>query len=268
MISNTVLDEIVERKMIRLEQKKIEKSLQQVLKEIEKYDRNALDFAQALTKPNYISIIAEIKKASPSKGLIREKFEPKEIAQAYLNSDVQAMSILTEEDYFQGDDAFLQAVRTISTIPLLRKDFVVDEYQVYEAKLLGADAILLIAAILDDQQLSNLQKKAHGLGLQTLIETHNDEEISKVLYLPDAPNMLGINNRDLHTFNEDLHTTEKLLSKINNHDDFCIVSESAIRTPQDLKYVESLGVDAVLIGEGFMREENIEQAVEHMRNYE
>lgn len=267
MISNTILDKIVEKKKIRLAGRKEEKSWKELERAVQQYDRQAIDFACALQELEYLSIIAEVKKASPSKGLIRADFQPMEIAQAYLNSDVQAMSVLTEQDFFQGEDAFLQDIRTISTIPLLRKDFLFDEYQIYEARLLGADAVLLIAAILDDAELKIMQKTAHDLGLQTLIEVHNKEELNRVLYLSDAPNMLGINNRDLNTFDEDVHTTERLLNQLNRAQDFCIVSESAMRKPEDLQYVESIGVDAVLIGEGFMRHQDIAEAVQNMRSY-
>lgn len=267
MISNTILDEIVEKKKIRLAGKKEEKAWKEIECDVAQYDRVAIDFARALQEPKYLSIIAEVKKASPSKGLIRPDFQPMNIAQAYLNSDVQAMSVLTEQDFFQGEDVFLQGIRTISSIPLLRKDFLFDEYQIYEARLLGADAVLLIAAILDDNELKSMQKTAHDLGLQTLIEVHNQEELARVLYLPDAPNMLGINNRDLKTFKEDIHTTERLLNQLNRSQDFCVVSESAMRSPEDLKYIESIGVDAALIGEGFMRQANIEEAVQNMRSY-
>lgn len=265
MVSNTILDKIVDKKNIRLLERKENKSFATLQQEAERMDRTFIDFAGNLKDYSDISIIAEIKKASPSKQVIRANFDPMAIAAAYNQSDVQAMSILTEEDFFQGSDEFLSNIRQITDRPLLRKDFLFDEYQLYEAKLLGADVVLLIAAMLDEQELNRMQKTAHGLGLQTLIEVHNEQELRCVLNLSDKPNALGINNRDLKTFEEDLHTTERLLDTVAIPKEICLVSESAIRTPDDLAYVSSLGIDAALIGEGFMREEDIVLAVETLR---
>lgn len=268
MISNTILDKIVEKKAVRLKAEKEKRTLTALRDLAEKQNHVPIDFAGALKGYERISIIAEVKKASPSKGLIRADFDPTSIAKAYLESDVQAMSVLTEQDFFQGDAKYLQAIRAMADIPLLRKDFIFDDYQIYEAKHGGADAVLLIAAMLDDGELNALHKTAKTAGLQSLIEVHNQQEMKRVMHLREKPDMLGINNRDLKTFQEDLHTTERLLNERVWSDELCIVSESAIRTPQDLQYIEQLGVDAVLIGEGFMRQPDITRAVAALRGDE
>jgi Indole-3-glycerol phosphate synthase len=268
MISNTILDKIVEKKAIRLHTAKENMPLKALQEWAERQNHQPLDFARALKEYEKISIIAEVKKASPSKGLIREDFDPVAIAQAYLKSDVQAMSVLTEQDFFQGDAAYLQAIRAIAKIPLLRKDFIFDAYQIHEAKYWGADAVLLIAAMLDDEELNALHKIAQAVGLQSLVEVHNAQEMERVMCMNRQPDMLGINNRDLKTFQEDLHTTERLLERISLPKEVCIVSESAIRTPQDMRYIEQIGVDAALIGEGFMRQRDIAGAVASLRGAE
>ena len=210
-----------------------------------------------------ISIIAEVKKASPSKGLIRPDLNHIAVAEAYLNSDVQAMSVLTETDFFLGRPEFISDIRKISNIPLLRKDFIIDEYQIYEAYMLGADAVLLIAAILDDTTLKEFMSIAESLGLDCLTEVHDIEEMKRVNNL--GAKIVGINNRNLKTFEEDLHTTERLTAGLENRSEKAVVSESGIKNNTDLRYLETLGIDAVLIGESFMRRQDIAGAVSSMR---
>lgn len=206
-----------------------------------------------------ISVIAEVKKASPSKGLIRPDFEPVSIAKAYEQAGVDAMSVLTDENFFQGNKQYLQSIKQqISSIPLLRKDFIIDPLQVYEARSIGADCILLIAAILEAKQLTDLAGLAKSLGMDVLIEVHNQEELELVLSCTE-PSIIGINNRNLKTFETKLQTTEELMPFIPPH--IPVVSESGIHSRQDIEYLERLGVRAVLVGEFFMRKENIQEAV-------
>nr|WP_317413080.1 indole-3-glycerol phosphate synthase TrpC [uncultured Solibaculum sp.] len=256
-----ILDEIVAKKEIRLRKRMEKISLLDLQRQAENHPRTPLDFAGSLKLPEKLSIIAEVKKASPSKGVIRSVFNPIDIANSYLKSDVQAMSVLTEEDYFQGNDSYLQSIHRISSIPLLRKDFIVSEYQIYESYLFGADAILLIAAILDQKQLTSFQTIAKNLGLACLVEVHDKEELERVLDT-EAP-VVGINNRNLRTFEVTLRTSENLIPHIPK--ERCVVAESGIGTAQDAALLHSMGADAILVGETFMRSEDIPGAVKRLR---
>ncbi|WP_198266216.1 indole-3-glycerol phosphate synthase TrpC [sulfur-oxidizing endosymbiont of Gigantopelta aegis] len=211
-------------------------------------------FVQAIeTKINagQSAVIAEIKKASPSKGLIRENFVPAEIAQSYEQGGAACLSVLTDIDFFQGSDAYLQQARAACSLPVLRKDFVIDTYQIYEARLMGADAILLIVACLSDAQLSEFAALADELSLDVLVEVHDLAELERALKLPTR--LLGINNRNLRTFETTLNTTIELLDKIA--DDRIVVTESAIHLPEDVALMKSHQVNAFLVGESFMRAE-------------
>ncbi|MCZ8520527.1 MULTISPECIES: indole-3-glycerol phosphate synthase TrpC [Paenibacillus] len=205
-----------------------------------------------------MGLIAEVKKASPSKGLIREDFEPVELAKAYERAGADCISVLTDEQYFQGANAYLTRVREAVNVPLLRKDFTIDPYQIYEARCIGADAILLIAAILTTEQIREYQEVARSIGLDVLIEVHDQEELDRVLSL--SPTMVGINNRNLHTFVTDLGTTEALIRHIPKQ--VTVVSESGISRSEEIAYLESVGAQAVLVGEHFMRQESVEGAVD------
>lgn len=198
-------------------------------------------------------IIAEVKKASPSKGVIRVDFEPVKIARIYQEKGAAAISVLTEERYFQGSLDYLAAIRGEVAIPLLRKDFIVDPFQVYEARVAGADAILLIAACLDRAQMEDLAGLAAELGLDVLTEVHNHRELEKTLLV--GAEIIGINNRDLHSFKTDIATTEKLLREIPSGK--VVVSESGINTRADIDRLQAVGVHAFLIGEAMMREADI-----------
>ncbi len=197
------------------------------------------------------AVIAEIKKASPSKGLIRENFIPAEIAQSYEKGGAACLSVLTDVDFFQGSDAYLQQARNACRLPVLRKDFVVDPYQIYEARLIGADAILLIVACLSDLQLSEFAALAHEIGLDVLVEVHDLQELQRALKLPTR--LMGINNRNLRTFETTLNTTIELLDQIP--DDRIVVTESAIHRPEDVALMKKHQVNAFLVGESFMRAE-------------
>ncbi len=197
------------------------------------------------------AVIAEIKKASPSKGLIRENFVPADIAQSYEKGGAACLSVLTDIDFFQGSDAYLQEARNACSLPVLRKDFVIDPYQIYEARLIGADAILLIVACLSDMQLSEFSSLAHELGLDVLVEVHDQQELERALKL--STRLMGINNRNLRTFETTLYTTIELLDMIP--DDRIVVTESAIHLPEDVALMRQHNVNAFLVGESFMRAE-------------
>ncbi|AOY75809.1 indole-3-glycerol phosphate synthase TrpC [Clostridium formicaceticum] len=255
-----ILDKIVDYKKKRVEEEKQQLPLGKLMEELSCI-HPPRNFKKLLSKENQLAIIAEIKKASPSKGVIRENFDPVEIAVCYEESKVEAVSVLTEDKFFQGNNAYLKQVRSITSCPLLRKDFIIEDYQIYQSKLLGADAILLIAAILTKQQLVDFQKIAQEVGLYCLLEVHNAEELEKVLEAEGE--IIGINNRNLKTFKTTLKTTEKLMTSIPK--DKVIVSESGIHTRQDMKFLQALGVNAVLIGEGFMVADDIGKKIREFR---
>lgn len=215
-----------------------------------------LGFAAALEcKSNGIpAVIAEVKKASPSKGVIREDFNPEAIAKAYESAGASAVSVLTDEKFFQGSLEYLKIVKATVSLPVIRKDFVIDEYQIFEARAAGADAILLIAAALDEDNIVRFLDCAHALGMDALVEVHNEEELEIALYT--SASLLGINNRNLYTFKVTLDTTSELSAMIPANRK--IVSESGIFTRSDMEMLGGMGIDAVLIGEALMREQDIE----------
>ena len=262
-----ILDKIVAKKQIRVEERKkqiyIEELRQQALqivnteKEVKgtNYENK---FKKALNKEG-LSVIGEFKRASPSKGIIVEDFNIKEILNYYNCLGVDAFSILTEEDFFFGCDDYIREIRKLSDTPILRKDFIIDFYQIYEAKLLNADGILLIASVLKEK-LGEFYNEAKKFNLEPLVEVHNKEELD--LALKYDCKIIGINNRDLKTFNVSLSTTKELIKMIP--EDKIIVAESGIMSIEDLKITKDFGADAVLIGELFMR--NIEN-YEFKENY-
>jgi indole-3-glycerol phosphate synthase len=220
-------------------------------------------FIEAIHKPRTISLIAEIKKASPSRGVIRSEFNPCEIARIYQEVGVQAISVLTEEDYFLGNISYINEVKAIANVPILRKDFILESYQVYESRFFGADAVLLIADLLSKEKLSELIGLAEGLGLACLVEVHNEKELKKALSLK-APT-IGINNRDLHTLDVDFKTTERIFPLIPKGR--IVVVESGIKTAQDVLFLKILGVSAILIGEAFMEAADIRSKVEELMGW-
>jgi indole-3-glycerol phosphate synthase len=193
-------------------------------------------------------VIAEIKKASPSKGVMRDPFEPEAIARSYAAGGASCLSVLTDEDFFQGDDAHLVAAREASGLPVLRKDFIIDPYQVHEARALGADCVLLIVAALSDDQLRELDGLARELGMDVLVEVHDARELARALAL--APDLVGINNRDLRSFTTDTATTLNLRDQVPA--DAVLVTESGIHSAADVARMRSSGVHAFLVGEAFM----------------
>jgi indole-3-glycerol phosphate synthase len=220
----------------------------------------ARGFVKSLTSPGDIRLIAEVKKASPSKGVIRDEFDPVMIAQIYEESGASSLSVLTESRFFQGTLAYLGLIRKAVKLPLLRKDFIIDEYQIHEARAAGADAILLIAACLEKQQIEDYLAIAHQLGLDVLVESHTYKELDRSLRA--GATLVGINNRDLTTFAVSLQTTLDLLNDIP--DDRIVVSESGIRTRDDVVKLHQAGVDAVLVGESLMREKDIGRKVKEL----
>ena len=195
------------------------------------------------------AVIAEAKRASPSKGLLREDFDPAAIARAYQAGGATCLSVLTDVDFFQGSDDYLRQARAACDLPVLRKDFIIDPYQVYEARLMGADCILLIAAALDDDQLAELTGLAKQVGLDVLVEVHDAAELERVL--PLGLRLLGINNRDLRSFEVRLETTLDLLERVP--EECIVVTESGIHRREDVQRLRAAGVQAFLVGEAFMR---------------
>jgi indole-3-glycerol phosphate synthase len=248
-----ILDRIVESKKRILDKSKIECNINSLENIIGKLPE-VLDFKNALRKQNTndIRIIAEVKKASPSKGIIREDFDPLKIARQYEANNAAAISILTESEFFMGKLDFLREIKIAVNIPLLRKDFLFDPYQIYEARANGADAVLLIAAILEKSLLEELLFVVKKLSMNALVEVHTKEELKKVLQT-DAE-IIGINNRNLNTFDTNIQTSIDLMADIPESK--VIVTESGIKTKEDIQKLSKAGVDAFLIGESFMRADN------------
>ena len=214
------------------------------------------------TKP---ALIAEVKKASPSKGVFREDFDPQAIAKAYEIGGASCLSVLTDAEFFQGGFENLQLVRQVVDLPLLCKEFIIDPYQIYWGRSHGADAVLLIAAILTDADLTELQALIHQLGMTALVEVHSQEELDRVLQISDV-RLIGINNRNLENFIVELEQTKILMDRLDpeTRNKYLWVSESGIYTHQDLDFVQNCGASAVLVGESLIKQENIEKAVKNL----
>lgn len=210
--------------------------------------RDFMSAIEARIAAGQAAVIAEIKKASPSKGVIRADFDPAAIAASYARGGATCLSVLTDRDYFQGAPEYLQAARAACTLPVLRKDFIIDPYQVYEARAMGADCILLIVAALSLTRMQALEALAHELGMAVLVESHNAVELAAAMQL--ATPLMGINNRNLRTFDVSLHTTLDLLPAIQNR---IVITESGIVSPADVEQMRAHGVNAFLVGETFMR---------------
>ncbi|TGD72465.1 indole-3-glycerol phosphate synthase TrpC [Mangrovimicrobium sediminis] len=247
----TILRRILERKAEEVAERRARCSEAQ-LRELASEQSAPRGFAaaiQARVAQAQPAVIAEVKKASPSKGVIRADFHPAEIAVSYERGGATCLSVLTDVDFFQGADDYLRQARAACTLPVLRKDFTVDPYQVFEARAIGADAILLIVAALSDAQMLELSDAAASAGLDVLVEVHDAQELQRALALPTP--LLGINNRDLHSFDTSLQTTIDLLADIPA--DRVVVTESGIHTPADVALMRDNGVYAFLVGEAFMR---------------
>lgn len=256
-----ILDEIVEKRKEQL-QREMDNFPLEDMKEMALNSKNKnYGFKEALQKDG-LSIIAEVKKASPSKGVIAEDFRPVETALAYEEAGAAAISCLTEEHYFKGGSKYFADIRAKVDLPMLRKDFIIDSYQIYEAKVLGADAVLLITAILSEEKMKEFYELAKSLGLDCLAEVHNEEELKQTTAC--KCDIIGINNRNLKTFEVDLNTTSKLAPKIPY--EAVLVSESGMMTKEDLLNVRKQGADGALIGEAFMRADNIQETMKELRS--
>lgn len=254
-----ILDDIKKYRTEQLKREKEKSPFEEVKKAAEKISVPCKDFSGAL-RGGDISVIAEVKKASPSKGIIQPDFDPVNTAIAYQKAGAAAISCLTEEHYFQGSSEYLKEIRENVTIPILRKDFIFDPYQIYEARTIGADAVLLIAAMLDTDTIKEYRKIAEALGMQVLAESHNEEELEKVLEA--GCKITGINNRNLKTFEVSLETTQRLARLIPS--DCVIVAESGIKNAEDVKFLKDCGAKAFLIGETLMRSGDIAAAMSEL----
>ena len=259
-----ILDEIIEKTKQDLEIRKKEISLDLLGRSLSSNPYTPRDVKRFLTstKEEPIRIIAEVKKASPSKGIIKEDFDPILIAQAYSNSGANAISVLTEPHYFQGNLEYLTAIRRYVPTPLLRKDFIVDKYQIVEALVYGADFILLIAKALSSKELKELYDYAIHLGLEVLVEIHDMEDLTKAI--KSGATIIGINHRNLDTFEMDMTLCDKLIPLIPNGK--IIVAESGVSDVDTIKRLNSIGADAFLIGEHFMRVPSIEEELQKFKN--
>ena len=251
----TILERILDTKRAELEESRKLHPLDEVVAAAAQA-APALSLAEAVGRGG-IQVVAEVKKASPSKGVIREDFDPVAIAAAYAGGGAAAISVLTDSEYFQGSLDYLRAIREKVAVPLLRKDFIIDPYQVFEARAAGADAILLILAALSDQEAEPLAAVAEELGMDVLWEVHNIEEMQRVAAF--SPRVVGINNRDLKTFEVSLETTRGLLPEVPA--DAVVISESGFFVREELEMMSDWGVDGFLVGEGLMRAEDPGEAL-------
>jgi indole-3-glycerol phosphate synthase len=255
-----ILKQIVEVKWEEVAAAKLKRSLASQREEAEARKSERLGFERSLRTSiaaGHAAVIAEIKKASPSKGVLRADFRPGEIAETYARNGAACLSVLTDERFFQGSVAYLKQARAACELPVLRKDFMVDEYQVMEAGAMGADCILLIVACLEDSQMADLEAAAHALGMDVLVEVHDGDELDRALKLKTS--LVGINNRNLRTFDVTLDTTLGLLSRVPA--DRLLVTESGILGAADVKRMRDANVHAFLVGEAFMRAPDPGQAL-------
>lgn len=256
-----ILQEIAERTMQRVAEAKKEITPAEMKKRAESCRAN-VDFPfEAALKKKGLSFICEVKKASPSKGIIAEDFPYIQIAETYERAGADALSVLTEPYYFKGSNDYLREIREHSWLPILRKDFTVDEYMIYEAKVLGADAVLFICAILTDAQLAAYVQLAKSLGMSALVEAHDSVEVERALACKAS--IIGVNNRNLKDFSVDIENSVRLRKMVP--EDIIFVSESGIKTPQDVQVLMENGTDAVLIGETLMRSGNVQETLAQMR---
>ena len=259
-----ILDKILKTKELEVSHAKSIKSIHKVKDEINLATKPR-DFVRAIRdkhKNSLPAVIAEIKKASPSKGVIRPNFNPESIAKSYEAGGAACISVLTDQKYFQGDPKFLDVVKKNCSLPVLRKDFIIDSYQVYESRALGADCILLIASALNSKKLKEFESIAHDLGMAVLVEAHNEEELRKSILL-NTP-LVGINNRNLKTFEVSLDTSIDLVTKIPNNR--IPITESGILKHSDIKLMNDNKIFTFLVGEVFMRDDNPGQSLKELIN--
>ncbi len=255
-----LLDEIISQKKQEVEKLK-ERFAGKNLEAAAQMLASPADFAAAIKK-DQISLIAEVKKASPSAGLLCPDFDPVKIAKTYEATGAAAISVLTDEKYFQGKIDHLMQVRQNVNLPVLRKDFIIDELQIYEARMFAADAVLLIARILSDTQLVNLLCLTHNLGMKAVVEVHNEAELQRALNT--EAKIIGINNRDLDSLKVDLNNTIKLIEKFPQAKERILVSESGIKTKEDVHKLAGAGVKAVLVGETLMKSKDVTAKIKEL----
>ena len=243
-----ILEEIVAKTKSKLEEKKQRVSLEELISKIDFENLKETNFKKSLQNKAE-AIIAEIKKASPSAGIISDDFDPVSKSKEYESFGASALSILTEEDYFLGNIQYLKDVKATTSLPILRKDFIVDEYQIYESKLIGADCILLIASILNDEELKNFSEIAERLKLDYIIEVHDEEELQRVQHFTNA--IIGVNNRDLKTFDVDINNSVELKKTFEGENIF--IAESGIKSKKDIEYLQQNNINVFLIGESLMK---------------
>ena len=243
-----ILEEIVAKTKSKLEEKKQRVSLEELISKIDFENLKETNFKKSLQNKAE-AIIAEIKKASPSAGIISDDFDPVSKSKEYESFGASALSILTEEDYFLGNIQYLKDVKATTSLPILRKDFIVDEYQIYESKLIGADCILLIASILNDEELKNFSEIAERLKLDYIIEVHDEEELQRVQHFTNA--IIGVNNRDLKTFDVDINNSVELKKTFKGENIF--IAESGIKSKKDIEYLQQHNINVFLIGESLMK---------------
>ena len=258
----TILTKILNRKHEELKERKKQLSLSMLQGSITDLT-NVRDFQGAIDRRverGDAAVIAELKKASPSKGVIRENFNPGAIAKSYEKFGAACLSVLTDKDFFQGSEQYLRDAHSNCSLPILRKDFMIDEWQIYESRYIGADCILLIVAALTNDQMVKLYEIARTIDLSVLVEVHDEEELERALLLKNA--LLGINNRNLHTFEVSLETTYKLLPSVPNGR--MVVTESGIHTPNDVKIMMEKKVQSFLVGEAFMRKKDPGEGIQEL----
>ncbi|MGM0563122.1 MAG: indole-3-glycerol phosphate synthase TrpC [Pseudomonadota bacterium] len=260
--SSNILDDILKRKVEEVKERKGVMGMEELEHRAESASpvRGFLQALQETMEEGDPAVIAEVKKASPSRGLLREHFDPVAIAQSYEQGGAACLSVLTDEHFFQGSEVYLQRARSACLLPVIRKDFIIDPYQVYEARAMGADCVLLIAAALDDGQLKSLYELARSLGMDVLVEVHDAAELERAIML-DA-RLIGVNNRNLRTFEVSLETTLNLLEDVPM--DTVLVTESGIHSRDDVQRMRENGVHAFLVGEAFMRAEDPGEALREL----
>jgi indole-3-glycerol phosphate synthase len=257
-----ILSEIIETKKDEVKSLKRKYSISS-FEGMEFFDKPNFGFKNNLELNNHLSLIAEIKKASPSKGVIRKNFNHLTIAETFMKHSVDAISVLTDEKYFAGKIEYLEQIASVKTTPLLRKDFIIDEFQIFESKASGADLILLISEALSKSQIKDYTQTASEIGLEVLLEIHSADELKKIDL--DINKLIGINNRDLRSFNVDINTTINLKKLLPSH--IQVISESGISLQSDFELLKSNGVNGILIGEHLMRSENLDSELIRLKEW-